>query len=323
MAGLFMLFGFSLLLASFFTIAESMERKENERSAIFMKIEGFAIMNGVISEHDVTSSVECGQKCLMHYQCRSYNLVSGTLCQLLNVTKTTAKDSLVETPYSIHFYDISETFKSCLDFLKIGITENGIYTITGSDDKQFSVYCDFRSEPPAAWTLVMAFSRRNRRIDAFCNKAFSVDIQRNENNPNWNDFRLSLPRMQLLKSQSTHWRVTTGFPVYGVDYRDYVRGNFLAFDIMTFSGGGICKPVELVNIRGLLGTNTEAAFWQNGIGFHIDSGATHCQFKPNSGAVHSENNFGYYCESDPSMNVNFRGTKDDDSTTEYWFGGYA
>ena len=38
--------------------------------------------------------------------------------------------------------------------------------------------------------------------------------------------------------------------VEAIDYRDYIRGRFRDFDIMAFSGKGVCFSVEYVDIRG-------------------------------------------------------------------------
>ena len=52
---------------------------------------------------------------------------------------------------------------------------------------------------------------------------------------------------------------------------------------------------------------------------HTDSTFTGCEFKPNvSSAVASEDNFGLYSD----VNVKFRCTAGDYSTTQWWFGGY-
>lgn len=146
----------------------------------------------------------------------------------------------------------------------------------------------------------------------------------NDDVPNWEAYRMSLKTMKLLASQSTHWRATTEFKNSGVDYVDYIRGKNSDFDILSFEGSGICKPVELINIRGHSGVATTAQFWQKAgfNGLHIDSSITGCLFRANGGSVPGENDFGYYCEIPSRINPNFRGMKNDESTTEYWFGGY-
>lgn len=127
--------------------------------------------------------------------------------------------------------------------------------------------------------------------------------------------------MHAMKVHSTHWRLTCSFPIYKVDYRDYLRGNFNDFDIMTFTGSGTCKKVEFINIRGHSGAHVQARFWQGAGGiepFHIDSASTGCSFDASHGSVASEDNFGAY----GYQNKNFRCTANPSATTQFWFGGY-
>ena len=128
--------------------------------------------------------------------------------------------------------------------------------------------------------------------------------------------------MKNIRSRSSHWRAACSFNSKRViDYRDYMRGKFSDFDIMTFLEDGKCQPVEYVNIGGhAAGSGTTAQFWQmlNSYILHINSESTGCGFKPNIGAIPSEDNFGFY----GSPNSNFRCTASDDSTTQWWFGGY-
>jgi hemolysin activation/secretion protein len=129
--------------------------------------------------------------------------------------------------------------------------------------------------------------------------------------------------MQSLASQATHWRATTSFINYGVDYTDYIRGNFSTFDVMNYEGYGDCKDVEYINIRGTHGTHTKASFWQrrdlNLLNVYSCSPA--CAFKAVN-CTSTESSFGSYCEASNSANPRFRGTMNDNSTTEWWFGGY-
>ena len=107
-----------------------------------------------------------------------------------------------------------------------------------------------------------------------------------------------------------------------IDYRDYLRGKFSDFDIMAYNGHGQCFSVDYVNIRGYLsGSGTTVRFWQVFDTYTLHTDSYHsgdCAFKPNTGAVTSEDNFGYY----GTINKNFRCTMADDSTTQWWFGGY-
>ena len=97
---------------------------------------------------------------------------------------------------------------------------------------------------------------------------------------------------------STNWRATCSYPLKSIDFRDYPRWNFQDFNIFEFVGTGTCKKVEYVDIRGHVGTNVKACFFQelNQYTLHIDtpSGSNNCQFNAETGAVLSEDNFNWY-----------------------------
>ena len=209
---------------------------------------------------------------------------------------------------------------SCLDYLKQGISLCGIYKLFDSSGNSFPAYCDFHSEHGTAWTLVMSWSHAHRALPSIGKTPFKYNAPVNENAQNWKLYRLGLSRMKSLQSHSTHWRATCGYPTYGVDFRDYVRGNFSDFDVVDYLGSGECKKVEFVNIRGHIGIHVTASFWQR-TGYsvaHINSPSTECAFNPSSGATSSEDNFG----SHKDFNTLFRCTKNDESTTQWWFGGH-
>ena len=95
----------------------------------------------------------------------------------------------------------------------------------------------------------MSWSVAYRKLPPFFSFPFKFNSPVNENAQNWNLYRLSLARMRSLQSHSTHWRVTCSYPIKGIDFRDYLRGNFKDFNIFDFTGEGKCKKVEYVNIR--------------------------------------------------------------------------
>lgn len=177
-----------------------------------------------------------------------------------------------------------------------------------------------KSEPGTAWTLVMSWSNSRRILSHFRSAVFKTDAPVNENSQNWSLYRLSLTRMTSLQSHSTHWRATCSYPIYGVDFRDYVRGTFKDFDIVNFLGTGVCKKVEYINIRGHIGIHVTVPFWAsaNSYFLHTDSTVTKCQLNASSGAVSSEDNFGFY----GNFNTKFRCTEGSRSTTQWWFGGH-
>ena len=201
--------------------------------------------------------------------------------------------------------------------------ENGFYLLFDDQGQRYLAYCDLASEPGAAWTLVISWTRSLKNLPQFRSKSFVQDAPVNENTPNWYSYRQTLARMKNIRSRSTHWRATCSFNmVEAIDYRDYIRGRFRDFDIMAFSGKGVCFPVEYVDIRGsTAGKGTTLPFFQGQDRefLHTDSTFTGCEFKPNvSSAVASEDNFGLYND----VNVKFRCTVGDYSTTQWWFGGY-
>ena len=199
--------------------------------------------------------------------------------------------------------------KSCLDHLRSGSKMNGYYSIIDQNGNSITVYCDFESEPGSAWTLVMSWSLQNNNLPAFKSRTLTENALVNEKTPNWNAYRQSKNAMDLLKSQSSHWRATCSFNKVKFDYRDYVRGSFKDFDVTTFFHYGLCKKVEYVDVRGHIGYNTTAPFWPLKISnmLHINSESNFCLYTgAASGAVPSEDNFGLYLYT----NNNFRCTTD-------------
>ena len=176
------------------------------------------------------------------------------------------------------------------------------------------------SEAGSAWTLVMSYTIKNKNMEQFGNYGQLQNNQPvNEHSPNWNLYRMSLTQMNDLKSLSTHWRATCSFPTHKVDYTDYVRAKFTDFDIMKFqSGGGSCKKVEYVNIRGHQCAQCTSKWWQSSYTPHIDSSYTGCKFDPTEDSVSKEDNFGRYRH----INKKFRCSAGPASTTNWWFGGY-
>ena len=229
---------------------------------------------------------------------------------------------LLQSPEAKHLEMKRFIARSCLDYQEHGMLESDFYWLFDNKDRRYVAYCDLSSEPGSAWTLVMSWNRANKDLPQFQRKSFLDDAPINHNTPNWYSYRQTLERMKNIRSRSSHWRATCSFNSKRViDYRDYMRGKFSDFDIMTFLGDGKCQPVEYVNIRGhAAGSGTTAQFWQmlNSYILHINSESTGCGFKPNIGAIPSEDNFGYY----GSPNSNFRCTTSDDSTTQWWFVGY-
>jgi len=215
--------------------------------------------------------------------------------------------------------------ESCLDLLKSGVQTNGYYKVEVKW-ATWKVYCDFTSEPNSAWTLVMSWSLANAHTPAFQTKSLALEAPVNERIPNWEVYRMSKDQMTHFRKKSSHWRATCGFDKIDigykgemrVDYRDYMRGKFSEFDITTYNGYGSCGKVEYINVRGHGGHET-VRFWQQpNYLLHTDSSLPGCHFNAESGSKSSEDNFGYYHNTNPK----FRCTSGPTATTQYWFGGY-
>ena len=161
-----------------------------------------------------------------------------------------------------------------------------------------------------------------KRAEPFTQSSFSLNHPMNARAPNWEAYRLPLARMEELRSQSTHWRITCSFPSSGVDYRDYVRAEFAKFDLLTFQGSKACKEVDYINVRGHDCGHCTSAWWQNAnygnFLVHVSS-VKGCELgaSPNFGGPH-EHNFGRYRQ---YLNPDHRCTSDDSASTNYWFGG--
>jgi len=209
---------------------------------------------------------------------------------------------------------------SCRDLFMEGKWSDGYYQIAGADGETWIVFCDFTSELGSVWTLVMSWSLAHAKMPAFRSRSLTQDAPVNNLSPNWEVYRMSRDQMKFLKAKSTHWRVTCQFDIADVDYKDYVRGNFAAFDITSFLGASICKEVEYINVRGI-GGHTTAAFWQkeNSYLLHTDTSlTTSCEFDARAGAEYQEDNFGHY----GYTNEEFTCTSGPSATTQYWFGSY-
>ena len=91
-------------------------------------------------------------------------------------------------------------------------------------------------------------------MNAGFGKNFEIDIEEGE--VNWNEFRLSLSQMQSLAIDSTHLRATCNFLTDGLRYTDYTRAKLAGHDI--FDTWATCRMYEYVNIRGICCSNCTA-----------------------------------------------------------------
>lgn len=196
---------------------------------------------------------------------------------------------------------------------------NGVYNISNEHNKSFPVYCGFGLEPGAAWTLIQSHSLNNNY--AFKSKPFYLhDMPRNQDVPEWRNYRLSMSRMKFIQDVSTHWRATCNFPTDGVDYRDYIRVSLKSLDLLEKpTASEFCLLTEFVNVRGhacfnctvLTGYSSVRTLQMDSY-YGPDKG---CDF---GGGIWDEDNFGFY----HTYNSDFRCTSSMSSTTQYWLGSF-
>ena len=146
--------------------------------------------------------------------------------------------------------------RSCKDIAKNGASTSGKYDISNSDNERFSVYCDLQSEPGFVWTLIQSFSFSKRNTFNYAGFGKNLEIDIEEGEVNWNEFRLSLSQMQYLANHSTHLRATCNFSTDGLQYTDYARAKLAGHDI--FGTWNTCQMYEYVNIRGINCSNCTA-----------------------------------------------------------------
>ncbi|KXJ26150.1 uncharacterized protein LOC110242458 [Exaiptasia diaphana] len=301
-----------------------------EEDVVFYQEKGTFLKDHVISTHHVTTPIDCSFLCTSVEKCESYNYKprgpgEQDLCQLNNATRQT-KPLAIVSDAAFNHYTPKLTYYDCLAYLKDGFSENGVFTITDDKGNLFPAYCDFTSEPRSAWTLIMSHAFKMSHMPEFCTKELSMNVPLQENNPNWERYRLPLSQMYHLSNVSSHVRISTGFSKFGIDFTDYMRAQISDINILKFTGNAVCKTIEYINVRENIGEGVTAPFWQSNNQtsiFHVNTFKNPCDFDATSGAAPNERNFGMYCANKNETSREFRGTADPDSTTEYWFGGYV
>ena len=271
-------------------------------------------------ENYVSGKHRCVNKCCSLNPC-----LNGGVCQEICDTHSTRFNCTCPEIYTgQRCGKISQiTYpRSCKDIAKNGASAAGNYNIFNSADEPFSVYCDLQSEPGFVWALIQSFSIANKAT--FKDKGFGTDFPVNDNNDNkdWNSYRLSLARMQSLFQYSTHLRVTCNFPTDGLRYTDYVLAVLRAGHDIFGNWNQDCKLFEYINIRGIHCSNCTAdTRMESDKAWFVNSFKSKdkgCDFDGSSGAVDGENNFGMYHSG--AINTNHRCSSSSSSTTQYWFG---
>ena len=210
--------------------------------------------------------------------------------------------------------------RSCKDVAKNGASTSRKYDTNNSDNERFSVYCDLQSEPDFVWTLIQSLSLSKRNAFNYAGFGKNVEIDIEEGEVNWNEFRLSLSQMQSLAIYSTHLRATCNFPTDGLQYTDYARAKLAGHNI--FGTWDTCQMYEYVNIRGNSCSNcTALKKQQENVSWHIRSYRSTrfgCELDGKAGGVPDEKNFGKF--HNLYINPDHRCSFSPASTTQHWFG---
>jgi hypothetical protein len=226
-----------------------------------------------------------------------------------------------------HFYTPVTDKKSCADHMTAGVTKDGEYLIDSDGDgwrRPYRVYCQFDTTTSTAWTLVSSWRKDKNYM--FQSRSFSQNTAVEQNTPREKNsaYRLSKARMEEIRSSSDIWRSSCNMEK--TPQQDFVIAKFSEMDFVSFNGGGVCKKMIKYDIRGKTCSDCNAPWWQSNSGYalHIDSGGDHCGTSGGvkqigTGAVGSEDNFGYY----GSPSSQFACTASNSATTQFWMGDYA
>ena len=128
----------------------------------------------------------------------------------------------------------------------------GLQVIYTTDNSPFTVFCHFDSLLQIAMTLVMSVARKHS--NTYRPHSLQNDFPRDENFHNWEDYRLSLTRMEGIRDYgSTHWIYTCSYHTRGLSNIDYLRSKFSETDILTYqyTQESFCtNTMEYINIQG-------------------------------------------------------------------------
>ena len=221
--------------------------------------------------------------------------------------------------------------KSCADYWTGGMKPiSRDYMLEAQTGKPYQVYCDFDSEEGIAWTLIESFSISNEAL--LLTFPFFIDHPLNEAKVNWDLFRLSKTTMQDISSRSTFWRATCSYPIYGVDFRDYIRVRISVLDPTVFVGGltynsEACIQIDLLDIKGSRCLNCTTTIFQVAdqmlhVGPFWGRVYHGCSFNSLSieymcGNGEFSRLLGVY---GPCSDPSYRCSETPSSTTQFWFG---
>ena len=151
---------------------------------------------------------------------------------------------------------------------------------------------------------------------------FYLDDPLNQSSPNWDLYRLSLPRMKTVRGSSRYWRVSCNYGDHGIDRRDYAISKWTDIDLLNLNGAG-CRRFVYIDVHGSHCSNCTTWVHQGLAGSRmflvaVPFGKTQgCDLSAERGSGLYDESFGYYMATNP----HFRCTANNESTTQFWFGG--
>ena len=215
----------------------------------------------------------------------------------------------------------TDVVRSCHSYSK-GSRIPGLYKVFDENINLFDVYCDFDLNSSATWTLIQSYERKISHL--LGNQPFLLDFPVNETAPNWDGYRLSKSRMQIIQEDSKKFRITCNYDTEGVVYRDYLEAAKFEIDILTFRNR-TCSLVEWIDIRRQSCKQCTAYIVHDSqYGLHSDSfhaKSRGCEFQPKESLPcnnrRGEDNFGLYS----CINEHHRCSSSPSATTQIWLGG--
>ena len=136
-----------------------------------------------------------------------------------------------------------KAMKSCKDHWENGARKSEVYQILDKSNISYDVYCHFDRALNVAWTLGQSYGFDK---GAKMRSLMAEQEKGNAGGTNfWDEYRLSMPKMESIQQRSTKWRITCQYKHLG-NKSDYVYGLKAEIDSLRANKG--CKRVEYINV---------------------------------------------------------------------------
>ena len=259
------------------------------------------------------------------------------VCKPSNSKEQLWKRFTCECPEGYHGDNCDEPITSCAGYLD-GHRKSGMHKVMDSEMSVYEVYCYFESD--VAWTLVQSYSFENGSSHSEF-KQFRKSLAKNqpvsENDLTWSGYRLSKPRMESIKNNSTFLQFTCDYEKYlDTKKSDYVQiplgnikrweGSAKVADVLepnwyTTSSITIGNGLGKIGKYDLSGCRIERLHQETNVPLHVDihrGRRPACRFYDQF-CFSTDQYFGRYLNSDCVKKVH-RCVQSHNSTTQLWFG---